>query len=102
MKLRWVGSIAMGLVLLCSCGTPNKEADETPAQATPEEIKEAQEEAEKIIERQLANLQEKEASTFPCSLFPQEEIEGLAGNPLDKGSYMFNHVSENDRNYRSE
>jgi hypothetical protein len=102
MKQRCIGLIAMGLVLLCSCGTPDTETNETSAQATPEQIKEAQEEAAKIIERQMANLQEKEASTFPCSLFPQEEIEGLAGNPLDKGSYMFNHVSDNDRNYRSE
>ena len=101
MKLRCVGWMAMSLLLLSACGTPDKEI-ETLDQANPEQVKEAQEEASKIIERQMANLKEKEASTFPCSLFQQEEIEGLAGNPLDKGSYMFNHVSENERNYRSE
>lgn len=103
MILRWIVWTAVTLVVLSSCGAPDKAADETtPAQATPEQIKEMQREADKVIEQQMANLQRKQASTFPCSLFSQQEIDAVAGNPLDKGSYTFNHVSDNDHNYRSE
>ena len=103
MKPGWVPSMAMGLVLLSACGTSEKAKDQPkPAPATPEQIREAQQEADKIIKQQMARVQQKEASTFPCSLFTQQEIEALAGNPLDKGSYALNHVSENDHNYRSE
>lgn len=103
MKLTWVAGMALSLALLSSCGTPDMETNKaTSAPATPERVKEMQQEADKIIEQQMTNLQQKEASTFPCSLFPQPEIEALAGNPLDKGSYTFNHVSANDHTYRSE
>lgn len=96
--------LAMSLVLLGSCrGAPEKPAEETkPAPATPEQIKTEQQAADKIIEQQLASLKRKEASTFPCRLFPQQDVETLVGNRLEAGSYAFNHVSDNDRSYRSE
>jgi hypothetical protein len=103
MKLRHFAWIVMSLVCLSSCGTSDKAKEETaPAQASPEQIKQQQKEADKIIDQQLANVRKKEASTFPCSLFPEQEIEALVGNPLDSGSYAFNHVTDNDRNYKSE
>lgn len=102
MRLRWVVWMAMSLVVLTSCGTPDKATDEKPpAQATPEQVKQMQQEADKVVEPQMAKLQQKEASTFPCSLFAQQEIEALAGNPLDQGSYTFDHVTDDDRTYRS-
>lgn len=103
MKPGWISSMAMSLVLLSSCGPSEKAKDEpTPAPASPEQIRQAQQEADKIIKEQMAKVQQREASTFPCSLFTQQEIEALAGNPLDKGSYALNHVSEDDHNYRSQ
>jgi hypothetical protein len=103
MKQRRVGWMALSLVLLSSCGSPDKKTDDTtPAQATPEQVKKAQEEAGKIIDQQLASVQRKEAATFPCSLYSQQEIDALAGNPLQAGSYTFNHVSHNDHKFRSE
>ncbi len=103
MKRRWVGWLAMNLLLLSACGSPEKKSDDTaPAQVTPEQVKKAQQEAEKVIAQQMANVQKKEASTFPCSLFPQAEIEALAGNPLQTGSYTFNHVTHDDHEFRSE
>ena len=103
MKPRWVIWMVMNLALLPSCGAPDKAADQkTPAQAAPGQVKDLQKEADRIVEQQMANLQTKEASTFPCSLFPQQEIERLAGNPLDKGSYTFNNITVDDHSYKSE
>jgi hypothetical protein len=103
MQLRYFAWIVMSLVCLSSCGTSDKAEEETaPGQASPEQIKQQQKEADRIIDQQLANVRKKEASTFPCSLFPAQELEALVGNPLDSGSYAFNHVTENDRSYKSE
>ena len=103
MKPRWLACMVMNLVLLSSCGTSDQPKDERkPAAPTPAQVDAAQQEADKIVKQQMANLQKKEASTFPCSVFAQQEIEALAGNPLDKGSYAFNNVSENDHDYKSE
>jgi hypothetical protein len=102
MTLRAAAWMAMNLVLLASCGTPDRSSESTPAQATPEQIKEKQQEAGKIIDQQLARLKQKEAAQFPCSLFPQQEIEALVGNPLETGSYTFNNVTHNDHQFRSE
>ncbi|MEK6775888.1 MAG: hypothetical protein AABY87_03265 [bacterium] len=103
MKTRWMTWMASGLVLLCSCGTSDKETAETPSvQSSAAEVEEMTREADKIVEQEMENMQKQEAATFPCSVFTQEEIEALAGNPLDKGSYMFENRTEDDRVYKSE
>jgi len=59
-------------------------------------------EAQQIIDQQMENVKQKEAAAFPCSLFSQSDIDTLLGNPLDKGSYAFENVSENERRYKRE
>jgi hypothetical protein len=71
-------------------------------QATTAQSAAPEQQAQAIIDQQLQRMQEREAATFPCSLFPQAELEALLGNPLDKGSYAFNNVSDNDHSYKSE
>jgi hypothetical protein len=61
-----------------------------------------EQQAQAIVDQQLQRMQTQEAATFPCSLYTQAELEELAGNALDKGSYAFNNVSENDHVYKSE
>jgi hypothetical protein len=101
MRTSIVSWAVMGMLFLAACSSSNKQASET-AEPTPEQVKAMQREADKIIDQQMTKLQKKEASTWPCSLFSQSEIEALAGNPLDKGSYAFNNVSDNDHEYKSE
>lgn len=101
MNVRAAAWMAMSLVLLSSCGTPDRAKEATPPQATPEQIKQ-QQEAGKIIDQQLARVKQKEAATFPCSLFSQQEIETLVGNAVDSGSYAFNHVTHDKHQFRSE
>lgn len=96
MKRKWRIWMVVGLVLSFSCGPTHTEAEETGQGG------QIDKEAQEIIEEQMKSLQEREAATFPCSLFPQAEIEALVGNPLDKGSYTFNHRFEDDRQYQSE
>jgi len=83
--------IMMGLAFVCTLGAANAKADE-----------QSNKEAQEIINQQMVSLQQKEAATFPCSMFSQSELEALVGNPLDKGSYAFNNVTENDRRYKTE
>jgi hypothetical protein len=59
-------------------------------------------EAQAIIAQRLKRMQEREAATFPCSLFTQAGLEALLGNPLDSGHYAFNHVDDNGHQYGSE
>lgn len=96
MKSNWVVRMGVGLVLSISYATACGEAGEAGQGGQIDRP------AQKIIERQMKSLEEREAATFPCSLFPQAEIEALVGNPLDKGSYAFNNVTTNDRRYKSE
>lgn len=103
MKKGWMIWMAAGLVLLCSCGTSDKETAETPSvQSSPAEVEEMTREADQIVGQGMEKMQKQEAATFPCSVFTQEEIEALAGNPLDKGSYMFENRTEDDRVYKGE
>jgi hypothetical protein len=95
--------MAMTVIVLSACSSPDdseKQAAVRPT--TPAQVEAKQREAERIIDQQMGKMQRKEASTWPCSLFPQPELETLVGNPLDKGSYAFNNVSENDHEYKSE
>ena len=101
MKVIWAVSIAASTVLFSSCGSDEARTQQAPPKPAPEQAKEAQREADKIVKQQMANLQQKEASTYPCSVFTQQEIEALAGNPLDTGSYAFNNVSEDNHEYKS-
>ncbi|HXH72443.1 MAG TPA: hypothetical protein VNI58_06495 [Mariprofundaceae bacterium] len=95
--------ILLSLSLLASCGSSDNESNETTApQATPEQVEQMQKDAQKIIEQQMTKMQQKEAATWPCSLFPQADIEALAGNPLDKGSYAFVNADENGHLYKRE
>jgi hypothetical protein len=93
MKRKWMVWMAAGLVLSFSCGPTRAEAGQG-GQIDPD--------AQRIIDQQMKGLKEREAATFPCSLFPQAEIETLVGNPLDKGAYAFNNVIRNDHQYKSE
>lgn len=103
MKAKWIVVMVMGWLLSASPGAGDAEAGDTAlAQAPPEQAERIDKEAQKIIDEQMKSLQDREAATFPCSLFPHADIEALAGNPLDKGSYAFNKVSTNDRQYQSE
>jgi len=103
MNVKWVVGVAVGLLLLsCYGGAGALFADTAFAQGLPGQGEHIDPEAQKIIDQQMKSLKEQEAATFPCSLFPQAEIEALVGNPLDKGSYAFNNVSTNDRQYKSE
>jgi len=100
MKLDWRVLVLMELIFLSSYGSSSSEADEATVTQYPYE--QANMEAQKIIDQQMEALKQKEASTFPCSLFEQSEIEILVGNPLAKGSYAFNNRFENNRQYKSE
>jgi len=103
MNLKWIVWMMMGLLLSLSYGSSGTEADETAgAQGPPVQGEQIDKETQKIIEQQMKSLQQREAATFPCSLFSQSEIEALVGNALDKGSYAFDHRFENDRQYKSE
>lgn len=103
MKTNTTTCILVSLLLLSACSSSDSSKnDRTEATPTREQIEAMQTEADKIIGRQMDKMQRTEAATWPCSLFPQAEVEALAGNPLDKGSYMFNNVSDNDREYKSE
>jgi hypothetical protein len=93
MKRKRMVWAAAGLLLSFTC---------RPTIAAAAEGEHINKEAEKVIDQQLNDLQEREAATFPCSLFPQTEIEPLVGNPLDKGSYAFNNVTSNGLQYKSE
>jgi hypothetical protein len=92
MKRNWMGWMLAGLVLSFACG---------PIRAVAAEGGQIDPEAQKIIGQQMKHMQEREAATFPCSLFPQAEIEALVGNPLEKGSYTFNNVITGDHQYQS-
>jgi hypothetical protein len=105
MDLRWAGCVTAALLFVSACGAQDaaKPAEKSAtAQPNDDAVKKAQAEADAIVRQQMAGMQRKEASTFPCSLFAQQEIEALAGNPLDPGSHTFNHVDEDGRRYRSE
>ena len=103
MKAKWIVVMVMGWLLSASPGAGDAEArDTTLAQAPSEQSAPIDKEARKIIDEQTERLQDREAATFPCSLFPQADVEALVGNPLGKGSYAFNNVSTNDRQYKSE
>jgi hypothetical protein len=103
MKCHSAVCVVMSLALLCACGTSEKPKEQAPApQPTPAQIQQQQKEADKIIDQQLANVKRADAARYPCSLFPQQEIEALVGNPLDAGNYTFNNVSEDDHSYKSE
>jgi hypothetical protein len=102
MKVILSVSIVASMVLCCSCGKADEaRTEQAPPQPASEQAKAAQQEADRIVKQQMANLQQKEASTYPCSVFTQQEIEALAGNPLDKGSYAFNNVFEDTHEYKS-
>lgn len=94
--------MAMTVLVLSACRSSDSKNEAAAPPPTPEHVEAKQQEADKIIEQELTKVQRKEAATWPCSLFPQPEIEALVGNPLDKGSYAFNNVSENDHEYKSE
>jgi hypothetical protein len=93
MKRNWGLWVVAGLVFSLSCGPNQGEAGEG-GQIDPG--------AQKTIGQQMKRAQAKEAATFPCSLFPPAEIAALVGNPLEKGSYAFNHVIRGDHEYKSE
>jgi hypothetical protein len=102
MKVIWALSIAATMVLVSSCGkSDGARTEQAPPQPAPDQAKAAQQEADRIVKQQMEKLQQKEASTYPCSVFTQQEIEALAGNPLDKGSYAFNNVFEDTHEYKS-
>jgi len=93
----------MGLGLLAACSSSDNDSDETLSDASnPAQIEQMQQDAQKIIDQQMNRMQQKEAATWPCSLFPQADIEALAGNPLDKGSYTFVNAFEDDHQYKRE
>jgi hypothetical protein len=100
MKLDRRVLVLMGLIFLSSYGSSGLKADDTTVTQYPSG--QANKEAQKIIDQQMEVNKQKEASTFPCSLFEQSEIETLVGNPLDKGSYAFNNRFENNHQYKSE
>jgi hypothetical protein len=94
--------IAVLLVLISCKGNGDEPKEPAIVQETPESVPDMQEEAGRIIEEQMTKMKKKEASMFPCSVFTQQELESLLGNPLDSGSYAFEHRSEDDRQWRSE
>lgn len=99
-RILWM---VIGLWLSMAGGWIHAEADEKGGIQPPSgQVEGIDPQAQKIIDQQMKGLQEREAATFPCSLFPQAEIDALVGNPLDKGSYAFNHRVEDDRQYKSE
>ena len=103
MTTRWISVVVAALSVLWGCGGSDKEAQEKAAtQVGAEKVEEMSREADKIIDQQMEKIHEQEAATFPCSLFPQEEIEALVGNPLEEGRYTFENRSEDGRKYGSE
>jgi hypothetical protein len=103
MKTNGVLATAMALLLVTACSASDTSKEQARAtESTPEQIQAMQKDADKTIAREMARVQQKDASTWPCSLFPQAEAEALVGNPLDKGSYTFNNVTDNDHQYKSE
>ena len=103
MRLRWIAVLGLVLFLWLGCSRSDQSVAERAVTETElEQIEEMTKKAEQIIEQEMDKIQKAEAATYPCSVFPQEELETLIGNPLEKGSYTFVHRSENDREYRSE
>jgi len=103
MTRRWIVVVIVALSVLWGCGGSDRgEQEKAATQLNPGKIAEMSGEAEKIVDQQMEKIQEQEAATFPCSLFPQEEIDALVGNALETGSYTFEHRSEEARDYRSE
>jgi hypothetical protein len=102
MKRHSVVCVVASLALLGACGTAEQPKEETPlAQSTAQQTAE-QKEAEKIIDQKLAEVKRTDAARYPCSLFPQPEIEALVGNPLETGNYTFNNVSEDAHSFKAE
>lgn len=94
MKRKWLVWLVAGLVVSIAYGPIRAQAAGQGGKIDPE--------AQKVIDQQMKRMQEKEAATFPCSLFPQAEIEALVGNRVDKGAYAFNHVIRDDHQYKSQ
>ena len=94
--------VVVSALLVCSCGGADKASKETPAQASPQEIARQQQEADRIVKEQMGKVQQREAATFPCRVFTQSDIESIAGNPLERGNYMFNNVTEDTHTFKSE
>lgn len=84
-------SIAVLLVLILWKGGGNEAAEQGIVQETAESVADMHEEAGRAIEEQMTKMKKKEASMFSCSTFTQQEVESLLGNPLDSGSYAFEH-----------
>ena len=103
MMRRWQVRFIAGLLVFSAGGVPGARADETAAgQDAAVQAGQVDPDAQAIIDQQLESLKQQEAARFPCSLFPQADIDALLGNALGQGSYAFNHRFESDRQYDSE
>lgn len=79
--------ILASILIASACSSSNSPRNERAEPApTQEQVKAMQNEADKIIGQEMTKMQQREASNWPCSLFPQAELEALAGDPLDQGS----------------
>lgn len=95
MTSQCIAAMVVVLFFLTGCGGSDKPAEEKAAmQAAPDQIEGMTKEVEDMIDQEMAKIQKKETSTFPCSLFPQEELETLVGNSMTPASYAFEHVNE--------
>jgi len=94
-------TLAAALIIIgaaCSGGAEDNEQDLSSDSPSPADAAQA----DSMIAGAMQQLKETEMARFPCSLFRPEEMTGIAGVPVDSGSYTFVNRSEDNIEWKSE
>lgn len=102
MRLGYLALVAMVFLWTSACGGGGADRSEPVDQMSPEELEQALEQAGKIIDQELGKMAAREAGTFPCNIFEQQEVEALMGNELEPASYTFENINENGHEYQAD
>ncbi len=91
---RWIATAFVALVVLAACGNDDTAEPQTTLDTSPA-LEETTATTEGTTTTALADEE------YPCSLLTQDEVEQLAGNPLEPGDATTNNITEDSNSFQA-